>query len=81
MLPELLSGSYPRPGYYFSEKKRRVKDERKTLNEEKCIPLVLPSAKLSHQYPGDVIGLSALGLGLLLDALGTPRMLARFRTL
>lgn len=37
--------------------------------------------ELSHQYPGDVIGLSALGLGLRLDSLETPRMLARFCTL
>lgn len=40
-----------------------------------------PSIGELSQYPGDVIGFSALGLGLRLDALGTPRMLARFCTL
>ena len=33
------------------------------------------------QYPGDIIGLSGLGLGLRIDALGTPRTPARFRML
>lgn len=72
MLPVLLLGS---TRYYFSEK---IYGERQ-LNEEKFKISRLFIDVLSHcQYPGDVIGLSALGLGLRLDVLGTPRILARF---
>lgn len=49
--------------------------------EERKILVLCKELSQPSQYPGDVVGLSGLGLGLRLGTLETPRMPARLRML